>query len=44
MILILYHGAPVISSVYDKASIILSAGYGGQGETICVCGAIILHV
>lgn len=32
MITILFHGAPVVSSAYDKLDAILSAGYGGQGN------------
>ena len=31
MIVVLYHGAPVVSPVYDTVDVILSAGYGGQG-------------
>ena len=32
MIILIYHGAPVVSSVYHTAGVILSAGYGGQGR------------
>lgn len=33
VVVVLTHGAPVVSAVYAKASAVLSAGYAGQGST-----------
>ena len=32
VIVVLYHGAPVISPVYQDVDALLSIGYGGQGK------------
>ena len=32
VIVVLYHGAPVISPVYQDVDALLSVGYGGQGK------------
>ena len=34
VVVVLTHGAPVVSAVYAKASAVLSAGYAGQGRSI----------
>lgn len=54
VVVVLTHGAPVVSSVYAKVNALLSAGYAGQGiiynfmcmytRTVCnVCPFIIVQ-
>ena len=46
MVVVLTHGAPVVSSVYASVSAVLSAGYAGQGkhQKICFTGVYSMWV